>query len=186
MKVFKFGGASLKNASGVQNVASIIAAQAQDNLLVVVSAMGKTTDMLERVLALASSKKDHSAALDELKKYHYEIIDGLFQSTETVLGEVNVHFNDLEKELQSKATFDQVYDQVVSKGELISSVIVHHYLLSRNIASYWHDSRTSVRTDNNFREGRVDWTRTSKSIELLRSVLKKKYYRHTRFYWKDG
>ena len=173
MKVFKFGGASLKNASGVQNVASIIAAQAQDNLLVVVSAMGKTTDMLERVLALASSKKDHSAALDELKKYHYEIIDGLFQSTETVLGEVNVHFNDLEKELQSKATFDQVYDQVVSKGELISSVIVHHYLLSRNIASYWHDSRTSVRTDNNFREGRVDWTRTSKSIELLRSVLKK-------------
>jgi len=62
---------------------------------------------------------------------------------------------------------------VVSKGELVSSVIVHHYLLSKNIASIWHDSRTSVNTDNNFREGRVDWSKTSVAIEKLRPVLKK-------------
>jgi aspartate kinase len=76
MKVFKFGGASLRDAKGVKNVASIIAAEASKNLLVVVSAMGKTTDMLERILSLAASKQDYRDALDDLKKYHHEIIEG--------------------------------------------------------------------------------------------------------------
>ncbi len=79
MKVFKFGGASLRDSKGVKNVASIIASEASKNLLVVVSAMGKTTDMLERILSLASSKQDYRVALDELKKYHHEIAEGLFQ-----------------------------------------------------------------------------------------------------------
>ena len=173
MKVFKFGGASLKDSTGVKNVASIIASEASNNLLVVVSAMGKTTDMLERVLTVASSKQDYRAALGDLKKYHSEIIEGLFPDPSPVISEVETHFADIEKQLGSSAGFDQVYDQVVCKGELVSSVIVHHYLLSKNIASIWHDSRTSVNTDNNFREGRVDWSKTSVAIEKLRPVLKK-------------
>src|SRR6187200_809518 len=124
MKVFKFGGASLRDAKGVKNVASIIAAEASKNLLVVVSAMGKTTDMLERILSLASSKQDYRDALDDLKKYHHEIIEGLFQDPSPVIREVDIHFEDIEKQLSLSATFDQVYDQVVCKGELVSSVIV--------------------------------------------------------------
>ena len=173
MKVFKFGGASLRDAKGVNNVASIIAAEASKNLLVVVSAMGKTTDMLERILSLASSKQDYRVALDNLKKYHHEIIEGLFQDPSSVISEVDVHFNDIEKQLSVSAAFDQVYDQVVCKGELVSSIIVHHFLLWKNIASFWHDSRLSVNTDKNFREGRVDWAKTSIAIEKLKPVLQK-------------
>lgn len=174
MKVFKFGGASLKDANGVKNVASIIASQSPQNLLVVVSAMGKTTDMLERILTLSSSKQDYKVALNDLKKYHNTIVSGLFQASSYVQDEIAVHFNDLEKELHSGATFDQVYDQVVSKGELISSIILHHYLLSQHIPSHWHDSRSSICTDNNFREARVNWIKTSNTIDALRSTLQKK------------
>ena len=173
MKVFKFGGASLRDSAGVKNVGSIIASERSNNLVVVVSAMGKTTDMLERVLAVASSKQNYRAALGDVKKYHNEIIEGLFPDPSSVINEVNTHFDDIEKQLRSSASIDQVYDQVVCKGELVSSVIVHHYLLSKNIASIWHDSRTSVNTDNNFREGRVDWPKTFVAIEKLRPLLQK-------------
>ena len=105
MKVFKFGGASLRDAKGVKNVASIIASEASKNLLVVVSAMGKTTDMLERVLSLASSKQDYRVALDDLKKYHHEIIEGLFQDPSSVISEVDIHFDDIEKQLSTSAAF---------------------------------------------------------------------------------
>ena len=135
MKVFKFGGASLKDSNGVKNVASIIASQPSNNLLVVVSAMGKTTDMLERVLTLASSKQDHRSAVDSLKKYHHEIINNLFQNPSSVVHEVDLHFDDIEKELRSTPPSDQLYDQVVCKGELVSSMILHHYLLSKEISN---------------------------------------------------
>ena len=105
MKVFKFGGASLKDSTGVKNVASIIASEASNNLLVVVSAMGKTTDMLERVLTMASSKQDYRAALSDLKKYHSEIIEGLFPDPSPVISEVETHFADIEKQLGSLRWF---------------------------------------------------------------------------------
>src|SRR5687767_4851505 len=174
MNVFKFGGASLKNAKGVKNVATIIAGQPSSNLLVVVSAMGKTTDMLERILAMANSRQPFGVALEELKNYHHETIDELFQKPLSVLREVDNHFAELEQELFSGMPPDQVYDQVVSKGELISSVIVHHYLLSKGIPSYWHDSRNSIYTDKNFREGRVDWKKTTDSIASLKTILNEK------------
>ena len=174
MNVFKFGGASLKNAKGVKNVASIIAKQTASNLLVVVSAMGKTTDMLERILALANSNQSYSDALEELKKYHHETIDELFQKPLSVLREVDSYFNELEQQLFSALPLDQVYDQVISRGELVSSVIVHHYLLSKGIPSYWHDSRNSVCTDRTFREGRVDWKKTAECIDSLKPILKEK------------
>jgi aspartate kinase len=173
MKVFKFGGSSLKDSNGVKNVASIIAAQPSGKLLVVVSAMGKTTDKLERVLTQALSKQDYHEALGELKEYHHGIIDDLFQKPILVLREVDGYFNGLEKELLSTQSFDKIYDQVVSKGELISSVILHHYLRSKNIASHWHDSRNSICTDNSYREGKVDWDKSSRCISALQSTLEK-------------
>ncbi|WP_276369203.1 aspartate kinase [Chryseolinea sp. H1M3-3] len=174
MKVFKFGGASLKDSKGVRNVASIIASQTRHDLLVVVSAMGKTTDRLERILSLASSNQDYQVVLDELKEYHHNIVDDLFQKPISVLREVDIHFNDLENELLTHAASDQLYDQVVCKGELISSIILHHYLLSKSISSFWFDSRNGICTDKNFREGRVDWTKTAVSINPLRSILEEK------------
>ena len=173
MKVFKFGGASLKNSQGVRNVAAIIASQSPRNLLVVVSAMGKTTDMLERILTLAHSGKEYFSAVEELKKYHEKIIGELFQDPTPVVQEVDRYFNDIDTHIGSSAEFDQIYDQIVSKGELVSSVILQHYLISTGIKSVWHDSRNSVCTDNNFREGRVDWLKTSSAIASLRSILEK-------------
>jgi aspartate kinase len=173
-RVFKFGGASLKDSNGVKNVAKIIASQPAKNLLVVVSAMGKSTNMLEHIIRLFNSNKDYNVGINELKSYHHGIVAGLFDDPVPVNGEIDVHFNDMEKHLQSGRPFDEIYDQVVSKGELISSVIVHRYLLSEKIASHWHDSRESICTDNNFREGRVDWAKTSTAIKSLRTILRDK------------
>ncbi len=173
MKVFKFGGASLKDAKGIENVGSIIAAQPPVRLLVVVSAMGKTTDKLERILKLALSNQDYMPALTELKEYHHKIVNELFEKPAPVLHEVDELFNALKNDLFSSHSFDKVYDQVVSKGELISSVILHHYLLSKNIASDWHDARNSICTDSSFREAKVDWAKSSTCISELTSILEK-------------
>ncbi len=171
MKVFKFGGASLKTATGIQNVSSIIQSQKGNKLLVIVSAMGTTTDMLERVVNLSASGQEFEQTLSSLKNYHYEVIDELFADGSYVVKEINTVFSSLEDQLKEVADFDQVYDQVVSLGEILSSVIVHHYLLSRNVKSHWIDARNFIQTDRTFREGKVDWSATAESIQELRSIL---------------
>src|SRR5688572_3600617 len=171
MKVFKFGGASLKTAAGIRNVASIIQSHATNNLLVIVSAMGKTTDLLERVMNLSTSQGEFEQTLSSLKNYHYEVIDQLFKDRNAVTKEVNTIFSDLENQLSKGEDFDQVYDQVVSLGEVLSSIIVHHFLLSQNVASHWIDARTFIRTDSTFREGKVDWSATANNIKPLKSIL---------------
>lgn len=174
MKVFKFGGASLKNAGAIQNVASIIRSQPSKELLVVVSAMGKTTDMLERILSLSRSTQAFGQTLNSIRKYHREVIETLFHDPTDVLAEVERHFVELEAELGQPADPDQVYDQVVSKGELISSIILHHYLIEKKAPTEWVDARTCIRTDNSFREGKVDWIKSSGNIQLLRPILASK------------
>lgn len=171
MKVFKFGGASLKSAEGIRNVTSIIQSNALNNLLVVVSAIGKTTDILEKLVELAQSKRNYNTELTTLKKNHTDILDQLFTQPAPVYSEMENIFIELEQELNLDADYDQVYDQVVSKGELISSLIVHHYLLSQKAASYLLDARTCIHTDSSFREGKVDWTITSGNIQNLRSII---------------
>jgi aspartate kinase len=171
MKVFKFGGASLKSAEGIQNVASIIQSNALNNLVVVVSAIGKTTDILEKLVELAQAKKNYNAELSLLKKNHEEITNKLFPQSASVYAEMENIFIELEQELNLDADYDQVYDQVVSKGELISSLVVHHYLLSQNATSYLLDARTCIHTNTSFREGKVDWTITSSNIQNLRPII---------------
>ena len=171
MKVFKFGGASLKTATGIQNVSSIIQSQKGNKLLVIVSAMGKTTDMLERVVNLSASGQEYEQMLSSLKNYHYEVIEELFTGGNSVVKEIDTVFSNLEDQLKEVADFDQVYDQVVSLGEVLSSVIVHHYLLSRNVKSHWIDARNFIQTDSTFREGKVDWSATAERIQELRPIL---------------
>jgi aspartate kinase len=173
MKVFKFGGASLKTGKGVQNVGSIVQMSSRP-LLLVVSAMGKTTDILERVHVTSLQNTSYASVLDESKKYHASIMNELFDASHLVFEQVEEQFNVLERELQLKEEFDLVYDQVVSKGELISSIIVHHYMLQLGLPSYWLDARTCIATDRTFREGKVDWEKTKSNIEKIREKLSDK------------
>lgn len=174
MKVFKFGGASLRTAAGIRNVGSIVSSSTRP-LLVVVSAMGKTTDMLERVLWASQQKTDYRPRLDESRLYHYNIIQDLFgEEKESVIAEVDTVFAQLENDLSLQEDADLIYDQVVSKGELISSVIVYHYLLKLQLPAYWLDARTCISTDATYREAKVDWEKTHINIQQHGPKLREK------------
>lgn len=173
MKVFKFGGASLKNAAAIRNMAGIVKSFTGTPLLVVVSAMGKTTNALEGVLNTFSKVGDYSSEIEAIKKYHFQICQDLFEFPESVYIKVDSCFKDLTKNIKQSADFDQLYDQVVSFGEVISSVIVEHYLSSTGIQSTWIDARKFILTDRTFREGKVDWKVTTERIQTLHPVLQK-------------
>jgi aspartate kinase len=164
MKVFKFGGASLKSSNGIRQVGKIVASTSAP-LLVVVSAMGKTTDQLEKVHTAGMQGRDYSAFLKESKAYHHSIISGLFKNSGQVISEVENQFDELEKKLDAAGDFDCIYDQVVSFGENISSLIVYNYMLENGISLRWLDARTCIKTDRTFREGKVDWDETQKNIQ---------------------
>lgn len=170
MRVFKFGGASLKSPEGVRNVASIIGSSA-DELLVVVSAMGKTTDTLERICHLAGAGQEYSTELASLVKYHSDTVIDLFPEPAAVLTEIHQLIDQLTAQLGQGAEPDQVYDQVVCFGELLSSVIVYHYLRNFRPSTVWIDARDYICTDRTFREGKVDWKRTSEKIQRLKQTL---------------
>jgi len=169
MQVFKFGGASVKDADGVINLGRIVAAHRDSKLLIVVSAMGKTTNLLEQLV------RNHvygtgSAAdlLEETKQYHHSIAQQLFpESSHPVHNEVANRFVEIEWILDEPPLdpFDYLYDQVVAVGELVSTTIVNHYLNHIGIKSRWIDARDYILTDNTHREGRVDWNATSARIQ---------------------
>lgn len=171
MKVFKFGGASLKSAAGIRNVGAILQAYAGTQLLVVVSAMGKTTNALEQILHLSTTGKNARPEINTLLQYHQSILNDLFPKDHKIYSVLNSVFVDLEATLTTSGEFDLVYDQVVSKGELISSHIVHHYLALQNFPATWLDARTCIATDSSFREGKVDWKKTAANIQPLRTKL---------------
>jgi aspartate kinase len=171
MKVFKFGGASLKDAAGIKNVASIIKSFSEKDLLVVVSAMGKTTNALEKIVDLSRAGLNFNLEFNLLKKYHHEIMLDLFPDKHPCFNDAATLFNDLERELEKKNSADQVYDQVVSKGEILSSIIVNHYLKLVHINSTWLDARAFICTDKNFREGRVNWQMTREKMQGLKCSL---------------
>lgn len=174
MKVFKFGGASVKNAQAIKNVASILKHYPQDKLLVVVSAMGKTTNALERIVALAQQKKDFSSELEDIKSYHHQAL----QNLELVDSAARKLIDEVIEKIASEATkitdYDQVYDQVVSQGEVLSSLILSTYLQSIGLAVAWVDARKFIVTDESYREGKVDWGKTRQAAQPLKSILEKK------------
>lgn len=169
MKVFKFGGASLKDAAGVKNVASIITQSADSQLLVVVSAMGKTTNALEKIWSLACNNQSFDKEWDALKGYHHNIIEALFVSNQQAFADVDALFDELNKNLLQQNEADLKYDQTVSMGELISSVIVRHYI-NQTKPAHWLDARTCIKTNNTYREGKVDWETSRNAIEKLKAL----------------
>jgi aspartate kinase len=168
MRIFKFGGASIKDAEGIKNVNDVLQKVGYEDVLLVVSAMGKTTNALEIVIKNYFDKSSELyASVQEVKKYHNQILMDLFDDEEAdVFFSVNGHFADLEYFLRSNKSpnYNFVYDQIVSYGELISTTILSHFMNAKNIKTNWIDVRNFIKTDNNYRDANVDWELTQKNI----------------------
>ncbi len=171
MRIFKFGGASVKDADGIKNVFDVLQKVGYEEVLLVVSAMGKTTNALEIVIKNYFEKSaDLNASIQEVKKYHNQILLDLFEEeNNAVFNAVNNHFADLDYFLRSNKSpnYNFVYDQVVSFGEIISTTILSHYMNFRNIHTEWLDVRNYIKTDNTYRDAEVNWEITQKNISKI-------------------
>ncbi|HTL82592.1 MAG TPA: aspartate kinase [Bacteroidia bacterium] len=168
MKVFKFGGASVKDANAVRNVAEIVKRFPGEDLLVIVSAMGKMTNALERLTdAFYFKKEDAGKVLEEIRGFHLAILNDLFPSKEhPIHTEIHNTFVELEWAIDDEPThsYDCEYDQIVSMGEIISTKIVHAFLKESGVKSEWMDARDVIKTDNTYREGKVEWELTEEMV----------------------
>nr|NQU94336.1 aspartate kinase [Bacteroidota bacterium] len=163
MRVFKFGGASVNSAEAVRNVASIMQRYGHEQIVVVISAMGKTTNAFEEVVFAAFYKrKDISEKIRTIKDFHCNIIQDLFNcSNHTVLQYVNDLFEEVEKmSLHPDAGYDEIYDRIVPSGELLSTHIVNSYLHEKSFSTAFLDARDVIKTDDRFRDASVQWDDT--------------------------
>lgn len=168
MQVFKFGGASVKDANAVKNVAAILKRYEGKQLVVVVSAMGKITNALERLVDAYFYKKENAeTVLEEIKAFHLVIVSELFPD------KTHPFYNDLENtfveiqwaiEDEPTGTYNFEYDQIVSMGEVISTKIISAYLNEIGLKNKWMDARGLVQTDNTYREGKVDFDLTESLV----------------------
>lgn len=165
--VFKFGGASVRNADAVRNVAQILTRYKEPRTVVIVSAMGKMTNALEELTRSVFDKiPDASAQLQKIKDYHWQIAQQLFESDHEVFSQLNDHIVEMEWLMSDPqhTEYDFLYDQLVSYGELLSTRIVSAYLQSQEVLCTWLDARDVVKTDNTWREARIDWPATQAAI----------------------
>ncbi|MEL0074444.1 MAG: aspartate kinase [Flavobacteriaceae bacterium] len=169
MKVLKFGGASVKDAAGVKNLVHVLNTVGTQDTLVVVSAMGKTTNALERIIEVYfEDKKKVNQEILILKEFHLQIINELFESkTAKVVRAVQEYFDELIDFLKrNKApNYNFVYDQVVSYGELLSTTIIHHYFEHQGWKSYWLDARACIKTDDYYRAANLNWEATQQEVQ---------------------
>ena len=168
MKVYKFGGASVKDAEGVRNLKKVLDMTREPDLLVVVSAMGKMTNFLEKVVrAYLSDTETTDELVQEFHTYHLEIMDELFpNNSHPVYEKVGKWVNRLKRFLESNRSRKHafVYDQVVGFGELVSTTIISDYLNDEGISNTWLDVRRCVKTDDRFRDAHVNWEESHKRI----------------------
>jgi aspartate kinase len=171
MKVFKFGGASVNSVERIQNLAGIVKLYEKDPLVIIISAMGKTTNGLEKVAEAfyAGNKEEALQLFDAVKQYHVNISKYLLVTHfNECLAQLSDFFTEVEWLLHDKPVreFDYYYDQVVCVGELLSTCIISHYLNEAGITNEWLDVRDLVRTDNNFRDAGIDWSITEERIRM--------------------
>ena len=168
MKIFKFGGASVKDADGVKNVFNVLEKVGHDDVLIIISAMGKTTNALEVVIKNYFEKSEAlNASVQDVRKHHNQILLELFEEdNHPVFKAVNAHFQELDYFLSHNKSpnYNFVYDQIVSYGELVSTTIVSQYFNYRGLKNNWLDVRQFIKTDANYRDGLVDWEQTQKLI----------------------
>ena len=175
MRIFKFGGASVKDAEGIKNVYSVLQQVGFEDVLLVVSAMGKTTNAFEVVIKNYFDKSPElQSSVQDVKKYHNQILLDLFDDeSSTVFAAINSLFSDLESFLKNNKSpnYNFVYDQVVSFGEILSTTIISHYFNFRGLINNWLDVRNFIKTDNTYRDAIVDWEQTQ---QLISKNVKKK------------
>ncbi len=182
MRIFKFGGASVKDAEGVKNLVKVLETVGYENTLIVVSAMGKTTNAFEKVIDnYFNNKKELLSSIQEVKKYHNAILLDLFdpdlnkEDQQSVFKKTSDFFNDLSYffDRNKSPDYNFVYDQVVGFGELISTTIISDYLNAVGIDNQWLDVRNFIKTDNYNRNAHVDWEKTKGIIsrEVNKNVL---------------
>lgn len=179
MQVYKFGGASVKDAEGVRNVARIVELNKDQQLIIVVSAMGKTTNLLENLTkAYYTGSPDVHHYFQEAKAFHERILHELFEDkTDAIFDDIANFFVEIDWiiEEEPQDAYDYLYDQIVSVGELVSSRIIEAYMRKVQLSSAWIDARNYIHTDNTFREGDVDWEKTERSMRgSIPTLLEKK------------
>ncbi|MDR2979404.1 MAG: aspartate kinase [Bacteroidales bacterium] len=178
-KIFKFGGGSVQNASGVRQLENIIRQHGDTPLVVIISAIGKTTNLLESIISVY--RKNDAAELDtllvRLQHNHYDIAQELLPNNPVLQKTLSDIFSQLDRQLtiSSSNDYDYDYDRIVSFGELLSTTLISAYLNLNNLANEWLDARMLIRTDNSFREAHVDWKTTTPTIKnRIDSVVQEK------------
>ena len=168
MRIFKFGGASVKDAEGLHNMYRVLEQTGHAQTLIVVSAMGKTTNAFEKLIeAYFDDAKQMESQLNEIIDYHLGIMNETFDHPKhDVFDQVKQRFDRLRTFLKNNKSphYSFVYDQVVSTGELVSTTIITHFLNEKGIAANWLDARECIQTDTSYRDANVDWVRTEKAI----------------------
>lgn len=178
MNVYKFGGASVKDATNVRNVCRVLKTVGYDNSLIIASAMGKNTNALEVVVYnYFHNKQAIPEAIQPVREFHYALLDELFKSEKhPVYKSVHSLFEEMELFLNTNKSpnYNFVYDQVVCYGELLSTTLLHYYLIDCGIPNIWIDARTLIKTNTTYRDALVDWEATNKAI--LENITDKQLY----------
>ena len=168
MRIYKFGGASVKDSKGIENLFSILNNKGFDNTLLVVSAMGKTTNAFELVVKnYFENKSELQYSINEIFKFHNQILIDLFSNqNHKIYKDIQLIFESLKGFLSRNKSpnYSFVYDQVVPNGELLSTKIISAYLNFKGVTSNWIDSRDLVKTDSNYRDADLDWEITQNNI----------------------
>jgi len=166
IRVFKFGGASLRDAEQIKNVVSILARYPGQNIMIIVSAIGKTTNQMEQVVKHFSDKQKALESLEFVKQNHLSVIANLgLSEDQQLLGDINDLFVEIEWALdEPNAQYDYIYDQIVSIGELVSSKLLHAKLKQQGANALWQDARDIIITNDIYREAWVQWGRTKENI----------------------
>jgi len=167
MRIFKFGGASVKDADGVRNVAKVLQHEGTENTLVIISAMGKMTNYFEEIIdTYFYELEDLNLKLNKVELYHKNIISELFQKENEIYSEIDVLFRELSWFLARNTSqrYNYVYDQIICFGELLSTKILSAYLNLLQIDNHWLDVRNYIKTDSNYRDAKVNWILTQQII----------------------
>lgn len=170
MKVFKFGGASVKDAAAVRNVSKILSLYPKDQLIVVVSAMGKTTNATEAIVEALWNRNEerYFELVEERYRFHQAIVKDLFPDSHfRIYSELDSIFERLRDKYNEPAgdNYSFLYDQVVSLGEVLSSVILEAFLKEEGHSTFWADARKLIRTNHSYQEGEVEWGKTEQLIK---------------------
>jgi aspartate kinase len=177
IKVFKFGGASVKDSEAVRNMTRIVRSHAHQPLVVVVSAMGKTTNAIERIHAARFEGKPYAEAVDEVTRYHTQLTNELFGEDSTGVIALQEQLKAFESAISQpcSSNYDQEYDSLIGFGELISTAIIQAYLQKEGVSSVWLDARKFIITDNRYRDARVNWEESSQRITPVKDALSKNH-----------